>query len=93
MFRQRKLPDLYRDETGECDNFWEHGAGPCGPCSEIYYDRGEKYGCGSPDCKVGCDCDRFMEVWNNVFTQFGTWDEEKVVIRSFPRKILIPEWD
>ena len=55
---------------GKADNFWEHGAGPCGPCSEIYYDRGEKYGCGSPDCKVGCDCDRFMEVWNNVFTQF-----------------------
>ena len=55
---------------GDCDNFWEHGAGPCGPCSEIYYDRGEKYGCGSPDCKVGCECDRFMEVWNNVFTQF-----------------------
>ena len=55
----------------ECDNFWEHGAGPCGPCSEIYYDRGEKYGCGSPDCKVGCDCDRYMEVWNNVFTQFN----------------------
>ena len=55
---------------GKADNFWEHGAGPCGPCSEIYYDRGEKYGCGSPDCKVGCDCDRFMEIWNNVFTQF-----------------------
>ena len=55
---------------GKADNFWEHGAGPCGPCSEIYYDRGEKYGCGSPDCTVGCDCDRFMEVWNNVFTQF-----------------------
>ena len=55
---------------GREDNFWEHGAGPCGPCSEIYYDRGEKYGCGKPDCKVGCDCDRFMEVWNNVFTQF-----------------------
>ena len=55
---------------GKEDNFWEHGAGPCGPCSEIYYDRGEKYGCGSPDCKVGCDCDRFMEIWNNVFTQF-----------------------
>ena len=66
-----KITRFYRDpETGECDNFWEHGAGPCGPCSEIYYDRGEKYGCGSPDCKVGCDCDRFMEVWNNVFTQF-----------------------
>ncbi|MBE5921587.1 MAG: alanine--tRNA ligase [Lachnospiraceae bacterium] len=55
---------------GKADNFWEHGAGPCGPCSEIYYDRGEKYGCGKPDCKVGCDCDRYMEVWNNVFTQF-----------------------
>ena len=56
---------------GKEDNFWEHGAGPCGPCSEVYYDRGEKYGCGKPDCKVGCDCDRFMEVWNNVFTQFN----------------------
>ncbi len=66
-----RITRFYRDpETGECDNFWEHGAGPCGPCSEIYYDRGEKYGCGSPDCKVGCDCDRFMEIWNNVFTQF-----------------------
>jgi len=66
-----KITRFYRDpETGECDNFWEHGAGPCGPCSEIYYDRGEKYGCGRPNCKVGCDCDRFMEVWNNVFTQF-----------------------
>ena len=66
-----KITRFYRDpETGACDNFWEHGAGPCGPCSEIYYDRGEKYGCGRPDCKVGCDCDRFMEVWNNVFTQF-----------------------
>lgn len=55
---------------GKEDNFWEHGAGPCGPCSEIYYDRGEKYGCGKPDCTVGCECDRYMEVWNNVFTQF-----------------------
>lgn len=55
---------------GKEDNFWEHGAGPCGPSSEIYYDRGEKYGCGKPDCTVGCDCDRYMEVWNNVFTQF-----------------------
>ena len=55
---------------GKSDNFWEHGSGPCGPCSEVYYDRGEKYGCGSPDCKVGCECDRFMEVWNNVFSQF-----------------------
>ena len=65
-----KITRFYRDENGKCDNFWEHGAGPCGPCSEIYYDRGIKYGCGRPDCKVGCDCDRFMEVWNNVFTQF-----------------------
>ena len=59
---------VYR--MGKADNFWEHGAGPCGPCSEIHYDRGEKYGCGKPDCKVGCDCDRFMEVWNLVITQF-----------------------
>ena len=66
-----KITRFYRDEDGKCDNFWEHGAGPCGPCSEIYYDRGEKYGCGKPDCKVGCDCDRFMEVWNNVFTQYN----------------------
>lgn len=55
---------------GKADNFWEHGAGPCGPCSEIYFDRGEKYGCGAPDCKVGCDCDRYIEFWNLVFTQF-----------------------
>ncbi len=67
---EEKITRFYRDETGACDNFWEHGAGPCGPCSEIYYDRGLQYGCGKPDCKVGCDCDRFMEVWNNVFTQF-----------------------
>ena len=65
-----KITRFYRDENGKCDNFWEHGAGPCGPCSEIYYDRGIQYGCGKPDCGVGCDCDRFMEVWNNVFTQF-----------------------
>ena len=66
-----RITRFYRDpKTGECDNFWEHGAGPCGPCSEIYYDRGEKYGCGKPDCKVGCDCDRYMEFWNLVFTQF-----------------------
>ena len=56
---------------GKEDNFWEHGSGPCGPCSEIYYDRGEKYGCGKPDCTVGCDCDRYMEVWNDVFSQFN----------------------
>ncbi len=65
---------------GKADNFWEHGTGPCGPCSEIYFDRGEKYGCGSPDCKPGCECDRYMEIWNNVFTQFnnmgdGTYEE------------------
>lgn len=68
---EEKITRFYRDEDGKCDNFWEHGAGPCGPCSEIYYDRGEKYGCGKPTCKVGCDCDRYMEVWNNVFTQFN----------------------
>ena len=56
---------------GKADNFWEHGQGPCGPCSEIYFDRGIKYGCGSPDCKPGCDCDRYMEIWNNVFSQFN----------------------
>ncbi len=65
---------------GKADNFWEHGTGPCGPCSEIYFDRGEKYGCGSPDCKPGCECDRYMEIWNNVFSQFnnmgdGTYTE------------------
>ena len=67
-------------KLGKADNFWEHGTGPCGPCSEIYFDRGEKYGCGSPDCKPGCDCDRYMEIWNNVFSQFnnmgdGTYTE------------------
>ncbi|MGE4486118.1 MAG: alanine--tRNA ligase, partial [Oscillospiraceae bacterium] len=55
---------------GKADNFWEHGSGPCGPCSEVYYDRGPQYGCGKPDCTVGCDCDRYIEVWNNVFSQF-----------------------
>ena len=62
-------------KLGKEDNFWEHGTGPCGPCSEIYFDRGEEYGCGSPDCGVGCDCDRFMEVWNLVFTQFDKDDD------------------
>lgn len=81
---------IWRDELGiaperifrfgKADNFWEHGSGPCGPCSEVYYDRGEKYGCGSKDCIVGCECDRYMEIWNNVFTQFnsdgnGNYDE------------------
>ena len=60
----------YIVRLGKEDNFWEHGSGPCGPCSEIYFDRGPKYGCGSPDCKPGCDCDRYMEIWNNVFSQF-----------------------
>ena len=65
------VPEAHIVKLGKADNFWEHGSGPCGPCSEIYFDRGEKYGCGSPDCKPGCDCDRFMEIWNNVFSQFN----------------------
>ena len=64
------VPEERIVRLGKEDNFWEHGAGPCGPCSEIYYDRGEKYGCGKPGCTVGCDCDRYIEVWNNVFSQF-----------------------
>ncbi len=65
------VPAEHVVRLGREDNFWEHGQGPCGPCSEIYFDRGEKYGCGSPDCKPGCDCDRYMEIWNNVFSQFN----------------------
>ena len=65
------VPESHIVKLGKADNFWEHGSGPCGPCSEIYFDRGIKYGCGSPDCKPGCDCDRFMEIWNNVFSQFN----------------------
>ena len=65
------VPEEHIVRLGKADNFWEHGSGPCGPCSEIYFDRGLKYGCGSPDCKPGCDCDRFMEIWNNVFSQFN----------------------
>lgn len=65
------VPESHIKKLGKADNFWEHGTGPCGPCSEIYFDRGEKYGCDSPDCGPGCDCDRFMEIWNNVFTQFN----------------------
>ena len=65
------VPEEHIVRLGKADNFWEHGTGPCGPCSEIYFDRGLKYGCGSPDCKPGCDCDRFMEIWNNVFSQFN----------------------
>ena len=68
--RQIGIPADRIFRFGKSDNFWEHGSGPCGPCSEIYYDRGEKYGCGKPGCTVGCDCDRYMEVWNNVFSQF-----------------------
>ena len=64
------IPEERIFRFGKEDNFWEHGAGPCGPCSEVYYDRGEKYGCGEPGCTVGCECDRYMEIWNNVFTQF-----------------------
>ena len=67
---QEHIPPQRIFRFGKEDNFWEHGAGPCGPCSEIYYDRGEKYGCGKPGCTVGCDCDRYMEVWNIVFSQF-----------------------
>ena len=74
------VPEEHIVRLGKADNFWEHGTGPCGPCSEIYFDRGEKYGCGSPDCKPGCECDRYMEIWNNVFSQFnnmgdGTYEE------------------
>ncbi len=65
------VPEEHIVKLGKADNFWEHGTGPCGPCTEIYFDRGIKFGCGSPDCKPGCDCDRFMEIWNNVFSQFN----------------------
>ena len=65
------IPEAHIVRLGKEDNFWEHGSGPCGPCSEIYFDRGEKYGCGKPDCKPGCDCDRYMKIWNNVFSQFN----------------------
>ncbi len=68
--KQIGIPEERIFRFGKEENFWEHGSGPCGPCSEVYYDRGEKYGCGKPDCTVGCDCDRYMEIWNNVFTQF-----------------------
>ena len=65
------VPEAHIVRLGKEDNFWEHGPGPCGPCTEIYFDRGIKYGCGKPDCKPGCDCDRYMEIWNNVFSQFS----------------------
>ena len=75
---------------GKEDNFWEHGAGPCGPCSEIYFDRGPSKGCGSPDCKVGCDCDRFIEVWNLVFTQFEMTAKTTIPVLQIP--ILTQVW-
>ncbi|MBR6698202.1 MAG: alanine--tRNA ligase [Lachnospiraceae bacterium] len=83
--KEMGIPENKIFRFGKADNFWEHGAGPCGPCSEIYYDRGEKYGCGKPDCTVGCDCDRYMEVWNNVFTQFsndGNGNYEELVQKN-----------
>ena len=64
------IPESRITRLGKDDNFWEHGSGPCGPCSEIYFDRGPEYGCGKPTCGVGCDCDRYMEIWNLVFSQF-----------------------
>ena len=66
------IPEDHMVRFGKEDNFWEHGSGPCGPCSEIYFDRGPEFGCGKPDCRVGCDCDRYMEVWNLVFSQFDS---------------------
>ncbi len=69
--REIGVPAERISRFGKEDNFWEHGSGPCGPCSEVYYDRGEQYGCGKPDCKVGCECDRYIEIWNNVFSQFN----------------------
>ncbi len=81
--KQIGLPTDKIVRLGKADNFWEIGVGPCGPCSEIYYDRGEKYGCGSPDCKPGCDCDRYIEFWNLVFTQFDK--DEAGVYHKLPK--------
>lgn len=78
------LPENKIFRMGREDNFWEHGIGPCGPCSEIYYDKGEQYGCGSPDCTVGCDCDRYMEIWNLVFTQFNKEEDGSYSNLSHP---------
>ena len=69
------MPEERIVRLGKDDNFWQHGLGPCGPCSEIYFDRGEKYGCDNPDCKPGCDCDRYVEFWNHVFTQFDAAED------------------
>ena len=76
-------PD-HMTRLGKEDNFWEHGSGPCGPCSEIYFDRGDEHGCGSPDCKVGCDCDRFVEVWNLVFSQFDSDGKGNYALMEHP---------
>ncbi len=73
--QKMNFPEERMVRLGKDDNFWEIGTGPCGPCSEIYFDRGEEYGCDNPDCKPGCDCDRYLEFWNHVFTQFDR-DEE-----------------
>ena len=80
------VPEERIVKLGKADNFWEHGTGPCGPCSEIYFDRGIKYGCGSPDCKPGCDCDRFMEIWNNVFSQFNNMGDGTYIIIAGERR-------
>lgn len=83
--KEMKIPVERIFRFGKADNFWEHGAGPCGPCSEVYYDRGEAYGCQKPDCTVGCECDRYMEIWNNVFTQFesdGKGNYEELVQKN-----------
>ena len=84
------VPESHMVRFGKEDNFWEHGSGPCGPCSEIYYDRGEQYGCGKPDCKVGCDCDRYMEVWNLVFSQFDSTARAPIPAWSAPTST--PAW-
>ena len=75
IWKSLGMPEERIVRLGKDDNFWEIGTGPCGPCSEIYYDRGEEYGCGKPDCKPGCECDRYIEFWNHVFTQFNRDDE------------------
>ena len=81
------VPEEHIVKLGKADNFWEHGSGPCGPCSEIYFDRGLKFGCGSPDCKPGCDCDRFMEIWNNVFSQFNNDGNGNPIAINFNKKL------
>ena len=81
---QENVPMDHIVRMGKADNFWEHGAGPCGPCSEIYIDRGEKFGCDSPTCAVGCECDRYVEVWNLVFTQFEATPDGQYLDLAFP---------